>query len=413
MKLRTMHRALLRGCLLCLVGLWATVASSIAADANDPRGKQMALAIGCAMSGQQDLLIQAPEVKKTRTLTSLAGTIADAEFYFAGALVRRFAIDDTNGHLSGLIFHRDGLSRMITTHFEAAFQKTSELVITDVDLTPAYPPTPRSALFFVPADRVPAALFNGLTFKAALLKANQNAIPQEGKTDPGPRDYAVVAFLMDRQPPGIQMKLIPSGTGGSAQDAPHPQYARDGWCYAVLPATFAYNRGQEMGFQVFLQKGQTSCLVNTYSSHSLIKRTQEALAQRGLNPGPSDGQMGAQTRRAIVRFQQEQGLPVDGQPSLALLALLREADWPSAVPLVQTSLTALGYDPGPIDGQMGQQTTGAIRAYQKACGMPVDGKISAGLLCHLADAAGPQPVVPGSRINRFDAKMWPNELETP
>lgn len=49
----------------------------------------------------------------------------------------------------------------------------------------------------------------------------------------------------------------------------------------------------------------------------------------------------------------------------------------------QTLLAKLGYDPGPADGLMGARTREAIREYQKAAGLPVDGKVSERLIAHL------------------------------
>jgi len=192
-----------------------------------------------------------------------------------------------------------------------------------------------------------------------------------------------------------------------------------GWCYTVLPATFAYNQGAEVSFNIILREGQSSWLANTYSTHSLLKRTQRALAQRGYNPGPADGQMGAKTQTAIRRFQKQQGIVVDGKPSPELLALLDATENPPGIQLAQASLKTLGYDPGPADGQMGQKTVTALRAYQTACGLPADGVLSAGLLCYLADAAGPMPVgqdnSPTARatVNRFESRMWPNQIAAP
>lgn len=50
---------------------------------------------------------------------------------------------------------------------------------------------------------------------------------------------------------------------------------------------------------------------------------QEALAARGYDPGPADGVAGSRTRAAIRRYQTDAGLPVDGQPSPALLNHLK------------------------------------------------------------------------------------------
>ena len=292
-----LNQRMLLGLMVFLIGLWV-VAPSIAADLNDPRAEKMALAIGYAMSNQQDRAAGITSVQRTPALTSVDGTIADPDFYLAGAYVRSFEIDDTNGRLSGLIYHRDGLSRLVMSRFDATFQETNKLIITDLNLTPKYTPNPRSSLFFVPAENAPAAGFNNLSFKAALLKANKHAVAQEDqKADSKPKAYTVVAFMMDRQPPEVQMELVQDNAPGSTERTLHQNGKNeDGWCYAVLPATFAYNRGVEVFFNIFLQEGQSSWLANTYSSHSLLKRTQRALAQRGYNPGVADGQMGTKTR---------------------------------------------------------------------------------------------------------------------
>lgn len=40
---------------------------------------------------------------------------------------------------------------------------------------------------------------------------------------------------------------------------------------------------------------------------------------------------------------------------------------------LQTALSSLGFDPGPIDGEAGRRTTAAVRAFQNAKGLRVDG----------------------------------------
>ena len=51
---------------------------------------------------------------------------------------------------------------------------------------------------------------------------------------------------------------------------------------------------------------------------------QDRLSARGLNPGPADGIIGANTRKAVRAFQQSQGWPADGYPTLHLLQRLQE-----------------------------------------------------------------------------------------
>jgi peptidoglycan hydrolase-like protein with peptidoglycan-binding domain len=379
-------------------------------------------AIGLSMSRQHDSLASITAVKPTRALKNIDGAIPDEGFYLTGSRILNFDIKSNKGRMDGLIAHRDGLSRVIMTRFAATFQEADKLAITSVDLTPVYAPAPRSALFFVPAARVPTAGFKGLSFQEALLKANKHAIPQEGagRADSQPRPYTVIAFMMDRQPPEMQMELVQGNAVDSTKNAAQKSGKnQSGWCYTVLPATFAYNQGAEVTFNIILREGQSSWLANTYSTHSLLKRTQRALAQRGYNPGVADGQMGAKTRQAIQRFQQQQGIIVDGKPSPELLALLDATENLPGIQLAQASLKTLGYDPGPVDGQMGQKTITALRAYQTDCGLPADGVLSAGLLCYLANAAGPMPGQLGNtpasntKVNRFESRMWPNQLATP
>ena len=52
---------------------------------------------------------------------------------------------------------------------------------------------------------------------------------------------------------------------------------------------------------------------------------QELLALRGFEPGPADGIIGANTRKAIRSLQIQIGLPADGYPSLQLLQWLRQS----------------------------------------------------------------------------------------
>jgi peptidoglycan hydrolase-like protein with peptidoglycan-binding domain len=53
--------------------------------------------------------------------------------------------------------------------------------------------------------------------------------------------------------------------------------------------------------------------------------------------------------------------------------LLRPGASGEAVRELQTALKGLGYDPGPVDGQFGAGTEAAVKAFQKAQGITVDG----------------------------------------
>jgi len=45
---------------------------------------------------------------------------------------------------------------------------------------------------------------------------------------------------------------------------------------------------------------------------------------------------------------------------------------------IQLALRNAGYEPGSIDGKAGKQTTEAIKSFQKANNLPVDGKVGKG-----------------------------------
>ncbi|WP_342450180.1 DUF748 domain-containing protein [Thiorhodococcus minor] len=56
---------------------------------------------------------------------------------------------------------------------------------------------------------------------------------------------------------------------------------------------------------------------------------------------------------------------------------------------IQGILAELGYDPGPIDGLMGRRTAAAVRQFQTAEGLSVDGRLSADLVSALERRATP------------------------
>lgn len=49
----------------------------------------------------------------------------------------------------------------------------------------------------------------------------------------------------------------------------------------------------------------------------------------------------------------------------------------------QRLLTRLGYEPGPVDGEMGEKTRAAIRAFERDHGLPVTGALSPGVIRNL------------------------------
>ena len=57
----------------------------------------------------------------------------------------------------------------------------------------------------------------------------------------------------------------------------------------------------------------------------LVSQVQALLSKQGFDPGPADGLMGRRTSGAIEAFQREAGLPINGKADLALLIALQSA----------------------------------------------------------------------------------------
>jgi hypothetical protein len=89
----------------------------------------------------------------------------------------------------------------------------------------------------------------------------------------------------------------------------------------------------------------------------------------------------------------------------------------SDVLVVQRRLAALGFDPGPLDGEYGPATAAAVRAFQTAAGIEVDGIVGPQTRAALA-RAGPQPPPgpAGSLVGRralAEARRWVGTTASP
>ncbi|MDQ6839361.1 MAG: peptidoglycan-binding protein [Actinomycetota bacterium] len=126
-----------------------------------------------------------------------------------------------------------------------------------------------------------------------------------------------------------------------------------------------------------------------------VAELQRSLTASGFDTGPADGAFGPGTTNAVRAFQQSRGLLVDGEVGPGTRAaleghateghtteglatggarpVLRQGANGPAVSELQTKLNAHGVVCG-VDGDFGPQTADAVRAFQKSCGLLVDGE---------------------------------------
>ena len=131
-----------------------------------------------------------------------------------------------------------------------------------------------------------------------------------------------------------------------------------------------------------------------------VRAMQSALRKKGYYKGSVDGNYGAATRKAVYRYQKSLGIKADGKAGNRTLTALydggssainevigRKATAVTAkdpgsiyygmngnrVRKLQRALKAAGYFNGTTDGTFGELTEQAVRKFQKAKGMHVDG----------------------------------------
>ena len=115
-----------------------------------------------------------------------------------------------------------------------------------------------------------------------------------------------------------------------------------------------------------------------------VKVLQRALKRAGYDAGTIDGIFGSRTETAVRAFQRANGLTVDGivgPRTWAALApymaeeetWLRKGDRGPYVQMVQLALERAGFSPGALDGIFGARTDAAVRQFQRANSLQVDG----------------------------------------
>lgn len=115
-------------------------------------------------------------------------------------------------------------------------------------------------------------------------------------------------------------------------------------------------------------KFETNQSLKQGSTGIQVEYLQKALVVFGHLNGSIDGSFGAKTLAAVKEYQRENGLTVDGNAGPNTLnSLVGKAK------KLQQDLKKLGYYNGSIDGVLGDATVSAVKAYQRANSLTVDG----------------------------------------
>jgi len=155
-----------------------------------------------------------------------------------------------------------------------------------------------------------------------------------------------------------------------------------------------------------LQQSQSTGVVAQRGDFSLlVARIQQILLAAGISvPGGVDGAYGRATERAVAQFQARRHLPQTGTVDTATAVvmglaaptpLLAPGSRGTAVSTLQQRLINLGITVrGGADGKYGAATATAVRAFQRAQGLPATGSVDEGTAAILANLAGGVPSSP-------------------
>jgi peptidoglycan hydrolase-like protein with peptidoglycan-binding domain len=171
----------------------------------------------------------------------------------------------------------------------------------------------------------------------------------------------------------------------------------------LVSANAGYLLGLLGGLAVLATPDVASATLLTRGSYGAeVQQLQYALHQAGYFYGPFTGFYGSLTQQAVMNFQYDFGLMVDGVVGTQTLnALYRTSVGPvgggnlqfgmhgSDVVDLQYSLANAGYFNGPFTGYFGGLTESAVKALQRDYGLAVDGVVGPSTRAALAGVVRP------------------------
>ncbi len=128
-----------------------------------------------------------------------------------------------------------------------------------------------------------------------------------------------------------------------------------------------------------------------------VKDVQKLLKLYGYNPGPIDGKLGTNTRMAVARFQEDNGLKATrfiDQPTWNQLHKFEASGLVKNGEIqyhqLQFALKNAGFFPGRMDGKFGPKTLKAIADFQRQNNLKADGAVGVKTLSSLVKYLMPE-----------------------
>ena len=174
---------------------------------------------------------------------------------------------------------------------------------------------------------------------------------------------------------------------------------------------------------------QAFALAKPGDRSSEVTALQQRLQKLGYFKGPTTGYYGPLTKQAVLRYQQAKGLTPDGMVGTSTQASFGEhhkqaveepshpiwkiGDRDSKVSEIQNTLAAAGY-PSSTSGVFDQETAEAVRLFQQAKGLKVDGIVGKQTLAALSEQPQSEKIEKESKLDESkldDSKPSESKLD--
>ena len=202
--------------------------------------------------------------------------------------------------------------------------------------------------------------------------------------------------------PAAQAAALKKGSSGA--DVKHLQQNLIGLGFLTGEADGKYGSKTEAAVSAFQKEyglavdGSAGYATQTAVRNAIV-RLQVELKNAGYNPGGADGHFGSNTQAALKQYQKARGLEATGiadartwsEINSTCGGMIAGAKVPKGgtgtqVKYMQQALIGLGYLMGSADGKYGSITTEAVRRYQDAYGLSVDGSAGPDTMTSLRNA---------------------------